>query len=85
MEATLEVGMAYCGRQEHKKNHLRVSMRRKKNMIKALKNALGVLVEDDTELKNMAKKFYEALYMSEGVHNMDNVLAHVPVKVYQMC
>ena len=44
--------------------HMRASMRRKKNMIRALRNALGIHTEDPTELKAMAV-FYKTLYTSE--------------------
>ena len=61
--------------------HLRASLRRKKNMIKALQNSLGAIVVDPDELKAMANSFYQTLYTSEGVENMDAVLDHVPRKV----
>src|SRR3954465_8490337 len=46
--------------------HMRASMRRKKNMIKSLKNALGVVVDDPVVLREMAMDFYKSLYTSEG-------------------
>lgn len=58
--------------------HLRASLRRKKNMIKALQNSMGAIIVDPDELKAMANSFYQALYSSEGVENMDAVLDHVP-------
>lgn len=61
--------------------HLRASMRRKKNMIKALMNSLGITVDDPVELKEMVTDVYKNLYTSEGVTNMDAVLDHVPRKV----
>lgn len=61
--------------------HLRASLRQKKNMIRALQNSLGVLVEDPVELKVLANEFYQDLYTSEGVHDMEAVLQHVPRKV----
>ena len=61
--------------------HLRASIRRKKNMIKALQNSLGVVVDDPAELRALANEFYHNLYTSEGVQNMDAVLDHVPRKV----
>lgn len=61
--------------------HLRASMRRKKNMIKALENSLGILVDDPRELKTMANNFYQNLYSSEGVQGMEGVIDHVPRKV----
>ena len=61
--------------------HLRASIQRKKNMIKALQNSLGVEISDPDELRALAKSFYENLYQSEGVQNMEAVLEHVPRKV----
>lgn len=61
--------------------HMRASMRRKKNMIKALKNSLGAVVQDPYDLKELAQEFYKSLYTSEGVNNMEEVLRHVPCKV----
>lgn len=61
--------------------HLRASIRRKKNMIKALANSLGALVDDLGDLKSMVNDFYQKLYTSEGVHGLDDVLHHVPSKV----
>jgi hypothetical protein len=61
--------------------HLRASMRRKKNMIKALSNALGIMVDDPAELKELVSNFYKDLYKTEGVTNMEAVLEHVPCKV----
>ena len=56
-------------------------MRRKKNMIKALANSLGVHVQDSVELRDMVTGFYRNLYTTEGVTDMDRVLQHVPRKV----
>lgn len=61
--------------------HLRASLRRKKNMIKALQNSLGVEISDPDQLKVLANNFYQTLYLSEGVQDMEAVLAHVPKKV----
>ena len=52
-------------------------------MIKALANALGVAVTDPVQLKSMVTEFYQNLYTSVGVNNMDQVLQHVPRKVTQ--
>lgn len=38
--------------------HMRASLRRKKNMIKALQNSLGVEISDLEELKNLATDLY---------------------------
>lgn len=69
------------GDRNTKNFHLRASMRRKKNMIKALSNSLGVQVDDPVELKELVSNFYKDLYTSEGVLNMEAVLDHVPAKV----
>ena len=53
--------------------HLRASLRRKKNMIKALQNSLGVEITDPGELKALANGFYQSLYQFEGVQNMQAV------------
>ncbi|XP_073354989.1 uncharacterized protein [Aegilops tauschii subsp. strangulata] len=60
--------------------HLRESMRRKKNMIKALANSPGAIIDDPAELRVMVADFYKNLYTSEGVSDMDRVLQHVPDK-----
>lgn len=61
--------------------HLRASIRRKKNTIRALQNSLGVLTDDLEELKAMVHEFYKTLYTTEGVSNMEAVLNCVPAKV----
>ena len=50
-------------------------------MIKALQNSLGVMSDDPEELKSLVHEFYETLYTSEGVNNMEAVLSCVPTKV----
>ena len=70
--------------------HLRASPRRKKNMIRALENSLGVMVDDPTELTSMTTAFYEQLYTSKGVQGIEEVLQHVARKVtvamnYDLC
>ena len=47
--------------------HMRANMRRKKNTIKALYNAMGVRQDDPGELKQMVTDVYRDLYSSEGV------------------
>ena len=56
-------------------------MRRRKNLIKELQNDQGDVISCVDELENMATQFYTNLYTSEGVANMDEVLAAVLVKV----
>jgi hypothetical protein len=63
--------------------HQRASMRRKKNMIKALTSSDGTIVDDKAELKTMTADFYKSLFTSEGVQDMHKVLDHVPCKVTQ--
>ena len=63
--------------------HLRASQRRKRNMIKALANSLGVIIDDPGALRSMVSDFYKSLYTSEGVNKMDQVLSKVPAKVTQ--
>ena len=50
-------------------------------MIKALYNSLGVHTEAPAVLRIMVREFYEALYTSEGVNGVEEVLQHVPQKV----
>ena len=50
-------------------------------MIKALSNSLGVQVDDPTQLKAMVQEFYENLYTTEGVQDIEEVTNHVPSKV----
>ena len=61
--------------------HMRANMRRRKNMIRALHNALGIRVEDKAEMKQLVTDFYKTLYTTEGVQGVDDVLQHVPRKV----
>ena len=47
--------------------HMRVSMRRKKNMIKALSNSLGIYTEDHVELKAMVVDILQiSVYFGRG-------------------
>ena len=39
------------------------------------------MIEDPTGLEEMTTAYYKNLYTSEGVHNMEEVLRHVPTKV----
>lgn len=46
---------------------MRVSMRRKKNMIKALSNSLGIYTEDHVELKAMVVDILQiSVYFGRG-------------------
>lgn len=46
--------------------HMRASLRRKKNMIKALANSLGAIIDDPTELRVMVSDFYKTIYFRGG-------------------
>nr|XP_045088271.1 uncharacterized protein LOC123496916 [Aegilops tauschii subsp. strangulata] len=61
--------------------HLRASRRRKKYQIKSLQLPDGRITHDKRELEEAATAFYDNLYSSEGVQNMDHVLDTVPRKV----
>ena len=63
--------------------HLRASRRRRKNQIKALQKVNGEWTDNVLEMENMATSFYQELYTSEGVHNMEHVIDTVPTKVTQ--
>ena len=39
------------------------------------------MIEDPTGLEEMTTAYYKNLYTSEGVHNIEEVLRHVPTKV----
>ncbi|XP_073360371.1 uncharacterized protein [Aegilops tauschii subsp. strangulata] len=61
--------------------HLRASRRRRKNKIKALQHPDGGLTEDTGEMEDMVNSFYQHLYNSEGVHDMERVIGTVSRKV----
>jgi len=61
--------------------HLRASRRRRRNKITKLKKADGEFTADEQEMRAVTMDFYENLFRSEGVHNMDAVLDTVPSKV----
>ena len=61
--------------------HLRASNRRRKKLIKSLQKQDGQLTDDLSEMQKLALDFYKALYTSEGVEGLDDVLQHVPSKV----
>jgi hypothetical protein len=63
--------------------HLRTSQRKKKNKICRLLRPDGVATENEQELADLNRDFYDNLYRSEGVENMDEVLNVVPSKVTQ--
>ena len=63
--------------------HLRASRRRRKNQIKALQKLNGELTDNVLEMENMSTSFYQELYTSEGVHNMEHIIDTVPTKVTQ--
>jgi hypothetical protein len=61
--------------------HLRASRRRRKNQIKSLQLPDSRITQDKDELEEAANAFYDNLYSSEGVKNMEQVLNTVPHKV----
>ena len=56
-------------------------MRRRKNLIKLLVQEDGNSTKDIQTMKDLVNSFYSNLYTSEGVHDMDEALNTVPVKV----
>jgi hypothetical protein len=52
-----------------------------KNLIKSLKKPDDNVTEDVMETQEVTTYIYKTLYTSEGVHDMDRVLNHVPQKV----
>lgn len=61
--------------------YLRVTRRRRKNLINTLRKPDGHTTEDPQEMASLATSFYRTLYMSEGTENMETVLSTVPIKV----
>lgn len=61
--------------------HERACRRRKKNIISRLKRLDGTISENEKELGTMATSFYQHLYSSEGVDDMDRVMDVIPAKV----
>ncbi|KAK1598491.1 hypothetical protein QYE76_048259 [Lolium multiflorum] len=61
--------------------HLRASQRKKKNRVARLKKPDGSFTEDDGEMAQLTGEFYEDLYRSEGVSNMEEVIDVIPRKV----
>jgi hypothetical protein len=55
-----------------------------KNRVKELARADGSITSSEGEMGNLANAFYQQLYTSEGVSDMDEVLQHVPVRVDRM-
>lgn len=54
--------------------HLRASQRKKRNKISQLKREDGPITSDDQEMANMTRDFYNKLYLSEGVSDMEEVV-----------
>jgi hypothetical protein len=61
--------------------HLRASQRKKKNRILELTKADGSVTRDEAAMGLEANGFYQNLYTSEGVSNMEEVLSSVPRRV----
>lgn len=51
----------------------KANRRRRKNRINKLVRPYGTICEDDKELRSMVNNFYQQLYTSEGVHDMEQV------------
>ena len=54
--------------------HLCTSKRRRKNQIKMLQRPDGQMTENLAEMEAMTTSFYENMYTSEGVTNIEEVL-----------
>lgn len=61
--------------------HQRARMRRHRNKIKKLHVANGDVISEQAGMETMASDFYQNLFSSEGVLNMDGVLDTIPCKV----
>jgi hypothetical protein len=61
--------------------HLRASRRKKKNKISRLVKADGSVTEDQLEIGQLTRSFYNNLYTPEGTVGMEEVLNTVPVSV----
>ena len=61
--------------------HNRSNGRRRRNFITRLTRSDGSLTEDQVEMRQMVNEFYQNLYSSERVNNMQEVLDCVPTKV----
>jgi hypothetical protein len=59
----------------------RVSHRKRKNTIKALKRADGERCTTDEEMRALAHDFYSNLYASEGVRDIESILDSVTAAV----
>jgi hypothetical protein len=61
--------------------HLRACQRKRRNKISELTKQDGIVLSDEGEMGRAANDFYQHLYASEGVANMDQVLNCVPRRV----
>jgi hypothetical protein len=61
--------------------HLRASKRKKRNRISRLVRVDGSTTEDQQELEQLTRDFYQNLYTSEGTVGMEEVLDTVPVSI----
>jgi hypothetical protein len=60
--------------------HRRASNHKQKNKVSRLAKPDGSITEDAAEMGEMTRNFYNNLYESEGVQNMEVVLDTVPIK-----
>jgi hypothetical protein len=61
--------------------HLRASQRKKKNQIQSLKRPDGVITEDEQEMADLTREFYNNLYLSEGISDLDEVIQVILTKI----
>jgi hypothetical protein len=61
--------------------HQKASNRKKKNRIHKLTRDNGTICDNQNELEQMARGFYENLYKAENTIGIEEVLSHVPRKV----
>jgi len=63
--------------------HARASMRKKTNTISKLEREDGTMTDDSQEIAHIIMAYYEQLFSSSGVRDLEQVLQVVPVKVTQ--
>lgn len=61
--------------------HQRGSKRRRRNLIRSLGAANGLMIDDTVQMEAMVVQFYKTIFRSEGVSRMQQVFDTVPVKV----
>lgn len=61
--------------------HREEIMWRRRNLIRSLAAANGLMIDDSAELESMVTEFYKNLFCSEGVTDMEQVINTMPAKV----